>query len=976
MNNIFSESIFVDLNYANGTYNSLNIRSDLDFSASFIRTDSQPINVVNNIITFDGTYALETNSINIIDFAKERVYIEFDLKITDKSNSYNNDGGQYIFTLTDKVSNKRVATFTVSVTHKYANLCFYNTNDQRYTTHHVYYDFNENISYNFKIIKYNNYILIYVDNILKYKTNYWNNSNSTTGGTRIDYFSNYILRLGQAYNIGNGSNLKGTIANFKSLSYNILPDNLIKQNTEKNSEYLLYHIPFDYIEILPLYYVSYYPIINIGNDQSISLSSPNYNSSKHFYNLNQTYWWYKPIGHRVYFNKNIFKENKVFSLYFKLYTSSTMGAGFIVDTRSSGSEYNNMQLTMSSADPTTFTLRYTNAATKTSWLFEHTFPTGILAPDTEYSIGFILNNNTFTLLINNDEIETINVNFDIINWTSNVTDFFNNLSGTSPIMHYVRDLRFYNAVVRDFSIDNNRIINVLKDYSYSFNEDHTINYYLHNVPSRPLLKNYKDVVIYKNGEKNNKIYIFNDIQIASFDYFLFAEGDPNKMLYVYLNNILLYTAKGEITLNITNNFNRYTYQLEGDSKFRPLPQHLIKGHIEVTINSASCVGSDLFIRLHNTKTGEHIGDYNLINNYCIINNLNYLSEYDAILIDRNKVLENKVRSKLKPVLTKSIEPRESSMIVREITYYEACLKYTKEFIDNKLVATPNISLISIDAKNTDTDINSAIIMNYNKKYEEVATININPIIKVNSLLNELDHQLYIYGSDLSRIKIGSIIAINNELLYVESINYGAGIVNVLRGIIDTMPARHVTDTAINILNDNLYMDNFINNNTTLNFKVLSVKSYISDINKVQSYTKIVTGRLNAPLPPANIKINGVYNLTETDTTNKLILTWDHRNHTVLKDYYDTTTVTNLDDNIVYRLTVYKIDKNNKETLFLKENIGTVTTYTINLSTDLTIFKYRVILSSIKNGTIESYYNYDHIINTYFTPPFNITVTTI
>ena len=52
----------------------------------------------------------------------------------------------------------------------------------------------------------------------------------------------------------------------------------------------------------------------------------------------------------------------------------------------------------------------------------------------------------------------------------------------------------------------------------------------------------------------------------------------------------------------------------------------------------------------------------------------------------------------------------------------------------------------------------------------------------------------------------------------------------------------------------------------------------------------------------------------------------------------------------------------EETLFLNENIGTVTTYTINLSTDITIFKYRIILSSIKNGTIESYYNYDHTIN--------------
>jgi len=244
------------------------------------------------------------------------------------------------------------------------------------------------------------------------------------------------------------------------------------------------------------------------------------------------------------------------------------------------------------------------------------------------------------------------------------------------------------------------------------------------------------------------------------------------------------------------------------------------------------------------------------------------------------------------------------------------------------------------------------------------------IIRVKSVIKINDNEIYISGN-ISDILANSIIEINNEILYV--ISKFNDKLTVKRGFLDTFPSNHVGDSFVNILSNNFYINDIF---TEKSINIKAVDNVAGNIAQVKSNDLYIRNRLNAPLPPANIKINGVYNLTETDTTNKLILTWDHRNYTVLKDYYDNTIVTNLDDNIVYRLTVYKIDKNNKETLFLKENIGTVTTYTINLSTDITIFKYRIILSSIKNGTIESYYNYDHIINTYFTPPFNITVTTI
>lgn len=130
-------------------------------------------------------------------------------------------------------------------------------------------------------------------------------------------------------------------------------------------------------------------------------------------------------------------------------------------------------------------------------------------------------------------------------------------------------------------------------------------------------------------------------------------------------NVKLMTEKDYILISNINtldyNFNKYTnyhkFIMLVDGRFRHIDinKPMIKGYISGKINTSGCSGQSFKIRCYRHSNNDFIGEYNVdVSGNYFIPNLNYLDEYDIMLVDSNSVIETKVSSKRKPILNDEI----------------------------------------------------------------------------------------------------------------------------------------------------------------------------------------------------------------------------------------------------------------------------------------------------------------------------------
>lgn len=899
MNNLYKTNDVVKLKIFDGQFQSIQNDSTLYFNDLFNITNlAKNIVVQDAALVFDGSYSIISSNKHLLNFNRN-TYTEFDVLV---SNTAGVNNRQTIFSLVNGTLLQ--ASFDISIIDKFAALTIYNTSNQEYCLHHVYHNFLQDVFYNFKIITFNNGIYIYVNDKLKYRSsNIQEQSGKGTSGPIRSIYENCNIQLGQLSNIVATNNLKGQLKKFATINF-VDFDSILNSGTDIDYENLLYHIPFEYIGSANLN--ASRPIRNIGQITSVSNIGPsgsNTGSTQYLFDLSDTYWWYQSkTSRRITIPDNVIKNNTTFSIIFKMKTGDSLTAGTIFDTRSVATAFNNMTLSISTVDISTFTLRFSTVSSTTSWSTEHIFNTGLLVPNTEYVIGLTRQNNTVKLFVNKIEVGSLIVDFSTINWTTNTIDFFNSVDGGVPNLHYIQDLRIYKSFIIDAGIlDNNKLFNIAeKDYTSDILNDN-IDYYFNN--RKELKYQHTDVSI-DFDKINNNIYLYNDYTIESSQFKLFAEGFKNKNITVYLDGVWLFESSDVINLSMTNKSKKYTYKIGSSNLIRNLPnKSMILGQLSIYLDSTKCTGSDFYVRLHRNDTGEFIGEYDLINNTVAIHNLDYNNYYDAILIDRNKVLENIVRSKLKPILVDDIQLPESKAKIRELSYYEACLKYTKDYIDAQLLINPNKSLVSIDVKNTSKDVDTIKVYQFDGElYNEINTANSMPIIRVKTSIGLQDHDIYIKGEQINRIAQGSIIEIDNELLYVNSIDINIGLLNVNRGIIDTHPEIHVTDSIINILAENVYIDQFVDQ---INIKAVSIGSTENKLEGSEDYTIGLINRMMRPSLPSNVKINGKY--YPTSTIGPISLSWSQRNLLLetgneTTDWFEDATVQ--PEGITYSIYVY------------------------------------------------------------------------
>lgn len=95
--------------------------------------------------------------------------------------------------------------------------------------------------------------------------------------------------------------------------------------------------------------------------------------------------------------------------------------------------------------------------------------------------------------------------------------------------------------------------------------------------------------------------------------------------------------------------------VDGRRRYIDINKPMIKGYISGKINTSGCSGQLFKIRCYRHSNIDFIGEYDVdVSGNYFIPNLNYLDEYDIMLVDSNSVIETKVSSKRKPILNDEI----------------------------------------------------------------------------------------------------------------------------------------------------------------------------------------------------------------------------------------------------------------------------------------------------------------------------------
>ena len=129
--------------------------------------------------------------------------------------------------------------------------------------------------------------------------------------------------------------------------------------------------------------------------------------------------------------------------------------------------------------------------------------------------------------------------------------------------------------------------------------------------------------------------------------------------------------------------------------------------------------------------------------------------------------------------------------------------------------------------------------------------------------------------------IGGYAYLNNELLRIDSIDFGTQLMNVGRGYLDSIPLAHALDDIIYFAdsNDAVDLTNYAQSDS-VDAKVLTQTSIgILPLASAVTDNRVMVGRQDLPYNAANIKISGVSFPTALVADISIPVTWEYQDRT-------------------------------------------------------------------------------------------------
>ena len=216
-------------------------------------------------------------------------------------------------------------------------------------------------------------------------------------------------------------------------------------------------------------------------------------------------------------------------------------------------------------------------------------------------------------------------------------------------------------------------------------------------------------------------------------------------------------------------------------------------------------------------------------------------------------------------------------IVFELPYYKNVKRLGEEVANEIFTSDPDIGYLGAAAKRpTGVSINAKVYIDEGSGYTQRGLLNFCPTA---TLAEDIGHLTTTFNignlTDLDSIAVNSWLQIDNELMAVVSIEEGS--ITVKRGVLDTVPALHLTGAIIYFW-DTIGIaspPSFINGDT-INVKLATTTfSDELDLDVPVPQSLLFAKRSVRPYPPGQVKINDQY--FPTDPQNQIVVSWVHRN---------------------------------------------------------------------------------------------------
>ncbi len=165
-------------------------------------------------------------------------------------------------------------------------------------------------------------------------------------------------------------------------------------------------------------------------------------------------------------------------------------------------------------------------------------------------------------------------------------------------------------------------------------------------------------------------------------------------------------------------------------------------------------------------------------------------------------------------------------------------------------------------------------------YNNVATSDFAFISTIVDALGQTGEAITCVLNDpIADIAVGDRALLGSEIVRIDAVDPEANSVTLARGCIDTEPQVHAAGTKFYVYSGLTNAANRVfNAGQTANLKIITRTA--SDELKADSatvYSAQLSNRLTRPYPPCQVRLNSEYFPSQTDVTNGLKITWNHRN---------------------------------------------------------------------------------------------------
>lgn len=233
-------------------------------------------------------------------------------------------------------------------------------------------------------------------------------------------------------------------------------------------------------------------------------------------------------------------------------------------------------------------------------------------------------------------------------------------------------------------------------------------------------------------------------------------------------------------------------------------------------------------------------------------------------------------------------------LVIEAPYYELVQRFGQTTVDQLLSDNPEMGFVQVAAVRPGNAINADFIVDAGAGYDSTnaVTLDFCPTATLSAGVGYLDTAWTIEsGINLDLVVVGTHAQINDELFRVDTIDVDAGTLTVGRGVLDTVPGKHLAGDRI------LFWDAYSESDETeyadgeeVSVKILPATGKgMLDIDDATADSLTFDQRAVRPYPPADVQISGAY--YPAILTGAINITWVGRDRTqqtsgTLYDYFD------------------------------------------------------------------------------------------